>query len=173
MPSQLFSELVFFHFSPHHLSFIKEVRSRIKGNSVGDLSSCQPPPHTLPTWGGRRSEIFWEGAQRWHLIRSWLAGPWGKDRVCVWGLLLVGVWTLRSGPLFLEWPSLAFPFRLPPTTWAACTLFSEQEWQRQRPGAKFASFLPLGKNIHPRETPIHLFRNLPTLTLFSELFTMT
>lgn len=127
-------------------------------------SSCQPSLHTLSTWGGRRPKGFWKGAQRGHLIRSWAQIGWALRKRTGVHIRTAFGWHLDSQ----KWPSVpgvtqpGLPFP-PDTTWAAHTLFSGQKWQRQRPGAKLASFLPLGKNIHPRETPNRLFRNLPTL----------
>lgn len=118
-------------------------------------------------WG--RPKGFLRGAQRGHLIRSWLAGPWGGEQVYV--TRTASGWHLgaQKWPLVPGVTQLGLLF-----TWyhLSCTLFSGQEWQSQDLG-KTCQFPSSWQNIAPRETPNHLFRNLPTLILFLELPTVT
>lgn len=79
------------------------------------MSSLSPPTTHAAHVGWERSSDFYEGAQRWHLIRNWLAGPWGRE--C--GMDTRTVSDLGSGFSEVtfytwEWPSLALPSHLAP-----------------------------------------------------------
>ena len=107
--------------------------------------------HTVHLSMGKKSKGFWKGAQRWHLTSVWAA--WLYTRTA----LGLGLESQRC---------LSVPVNHAVSPFYPTYTFSEQGCPRQRHVAILRVCSPPGETTYPRESPIILFRSLPTFPAF-------